>query len=406
VATSGGSVGPVATAIDAVAPPARIALLDILRGLALFGMILVHCHQQMAPPAAGLEDLLAWGIWIFVEQKAWGTFAFLFGVGFAMLLRRAEARGMNVTPLYLRRLAALAVFGVVAEVGFGFHILFEYACWGVALLFMRRWSTRALLVAVAVIVCGWWVISAIEALHAWWTATLIPPRGNLAAVPRTEVSYFTLLAARWARFLSRLPHTWRDFIPDTNLALFVLGLLAVRHRVLEEPTRHCRAIASWMAFGAVSWAIAWAQSFMVPTLPNLALPGLEAPLLHAFGFVDDQWLCLTYIGAVTLLVAYRPQWTARLAVFGQVGRMALTNYMLQIVVLDVLTSGYGFGLRLRPYAYISAAILLSLFEAAFSRVWLAHFRLGPMEWIWRTVTYMRLPPLRRESRPRVPSPYA
>jgi uncharacterized protein len=176
--------------------------------------------------------------------------------------------------------------------------------------------------------------------------------------------------------------------------------------VLEEPTRHSRLIVSWMTFGAISWAIAWTRSFMIPTLPNLAAPGLEAPLLHAFGFVDDQWLCLTYIGAVTLLIAYRPQWTGRLEVFGQVGRMALTNYMLQIAVLDVLTSGYGFGLRWRPSKYVSAAILLFLVEMAFSRLWLAHFRLGPMEWIWRSITYMRLPPLRRESRPRVPSPYA
>ena len=69
----------------------------------------------------------------------------LFGVGFAVLLRRLEARGEPVAVTFLRRLAMLAVFGVIAEVGFGFHILFSYACWGVPLLLVRRWSTRALL---------------------------------------------------------------------------------------------------------------------------------------------------------------------------------------------------------------------------------------------------------------------
>jgi uncharacterized protein len=106
-------------------------------------------------------------------------------------------------------------------------------------------------------------------------------------------------------------------------------------------------------------------------------------------------LCLTYIGAVLLLLAYRPVWTRRLAVFGRAGRMALTNYMLQAVALDALSSHYGFGLKLRPYAYVVAAALLFGAEAALSRLWLAYFRFGPLEWLWRTITYSRLQPLRR-----------
>ena len=108
-------------------PPAgdeRLDALDILRGLALFGMILVHFHQKTRREVSGLEDLIGWAVYIFVEQKAWGTFAFLFGVGFAILLRRLERRGAAAVSTYLRRMAALALFGVVAEVCFGFHILF------------------------------------------------------------------------------------------------------------------------------------------------------------------------------------------------------------------------------------------------------------------------------------------
>ena len=86
----------------------RLHALDILRGLALFGMILVHFHQKMRLEATGLEDLISWGVWVLVEQKSWGTFAFLFGMGFAVLLRRLEARQARVLPIYLRRLATLA----------------------------------------------------------------------------------------------------------------------------------------------------------------------------------------------------------------------------------------------------------------------------------------------------------
>ena len=75
------------TASQVAAPPApldadeRLHALDILRGLALFGMILVHFHQKMRLDATGLEDLIGWGVWVLVEQKSWGTFAFLFELG-------------------------------------------------------------------------------------------------------------------------------------------------------------------------------------------------------------------------------------------------------------------------------------------------------------------------------------
>ena len=108
------SASPSAPSRGAAAPAPldadeRLHALDILRGLALFGMILVHFHQKMRLEASGLEDLIGWGVYVLVEQKAWGTFAFLFGVGFAVLLRRLEARHAPVLPIYLRRLATLAV---------------------------------------------------------------------------------------------------------------------------------------------------------------------------------------------------------------------------------------------------------------------------------------------------------
>ena len=381
----------------------RIHTLDILRGLALFGMILVHFHQNMRLEVGGIESVIPWGVWILVEEKAWGTFAFLFGVGFAVLLRRLEARGDPVALIYLRRLAALALFGIVAQVGFGFHILFEYAYWGVALLLVRRWSTRHLLWLAGLSMCAWNVISEARALYAWWAASPPPPPPPGLALYRamTEAaqhgSYSALLAARWAIFVRGLPHDWRALVPGMNLTLFILGLLALRHGVLEQPKRHLRLIRGWMIFGASSWALSWIMMLVVrPRLPQTWNPDVQWPLAGALGLVQDQLLCLTYIGAMVLLLAYRPQWTARLRLFGVAGRMALTNYMVQIVVLDVLASGYGFGLKLRPYVYVLAAVLLFSAEVALSRAWLARYRFGPLEWLWRSITYARWQPLRRQ----------
>jgi uncharacterized protein len=376
----------------------RLHALDILRGLALFGMILVHFHQNMRLPAAGLEDLVSWGVWVFVEQKAWGTFAFLFGVGFAVLLRRLEVRQAPVIPTYLRRLATLACFGVVAEVCFGFHILLAYACWGVVLLFIRRWSTRTLLVSAALFACARPVVAELVALYAWWISAPPPPHAAAALQQAVNLAiqqrdYGVLLVARWALFVGTLPGTWRDLLPDGNLTLFVLGLLAVRHRILDEPRQHVRLVAGWMIFGALAWVTSWLVLRHVPTMP---VPGTDWPLAYGLGLVQDQWLCFTYIGALVLWLAYRPAWTARLLVFGSAGRMALTNYMVQAAVLDASASAYGLGLRLRPYAYVVAAGLLFAAEAALSAAWLAHYRFGPLEWLWRTLTYARRQPLRRK----------
>src|SRR5256885_12903685 len=97
---------PYTADVAAIAPidsDERLHSLDILRGLALAGMILVHFHQRLERPVTGTEDLIGWFVYIFVEQKAWGTFAFLFGVGFAVLLRRLDSRGVPVVPIDLHR---------------------------------------------------------------------------------------------------------------------------------------------------------------------------------------------------------------------------------------------------------------------------------------------------------------
>jgi uncharacterized protein len=371
----------------------RLHALDILRGLALFGMILVHFHQRARLEATGLEDLVGWAVWIFVEQKAWGTFAFLFGAGFAVLLRRLEARQALVAPVYLRRLASLALFGIVAEVFFGFHILFAYACWGVPLLVVRGWSTRALLLVAALSASARPLFDELFALSTWWTGAAATPLDSALQqavdVAARQGDYATLLAARWALFVGSFPATWREVLPDTNLTLFTLGLLAVRHGLLDEPLRHVRIITAWMIMGAAAWAASW---LVLRHLPALPIPGTSEPLAYGLGLVHDQWLCLTYIGAVVLLLAYRPGWTSRLAMTGSAGRMALTNYMIQAAVLDWLTSGYGLALRLRPYTYVAVAVLLFVAEAALSRAWLARFRFGPLEWVWRTITYARIQP--------------
>ena len=185
-------------------------------------------------------------------------------------------------------------------------------------------------------------------------------------------------------------------MPGVNFALFIIGLLACRRGIFDEPRLHRRLILGWMVFGFVAWSTSW-------LLFALSLPppanAIDAMLRSGFGLIDDQWLAFTYIGALVLLVAYRPVWQRRLTSIGAAGRMALTNYMLQVAALDVLASNYGAALRVRPLLSIVGTLLLLGALAGFSRWWLSRFRFGPAEWLWRSFTYLRIQPLRRSASP-------
>ena len=357
--------------VDQVDRSSRIVALDILRGIALFGMILVHFHQRMEKPASGTEDLVGWFVWMFVETKAWATFAFLFGAGFAILMRRTEARGLRVVPLFMRRMAALAVFGILVQVLFGFTILIDYAIWGVALLLIHKLPTRMLLLVALCSTAAGTVASKVKpvdrqeyvahfkALHdAEDNATF-----RQAVVARAE-------HARWWYLRPRV------LVPDSNLVLFIFGLLAIRHGVFEDARKKKWAILAMMTFGFLSWSAVWLLYFKLPDVDS-----------GAYGILSDQWLAFTYVGAVILLLAYRPAWKQRLAPFGVAGRMALTNYVLQAAILSVLACRYGFGLEIRPYYEIPATIVLFGVCVALSTLWLARFAYGPLERIWRWVTY-------------------
>jgi uncharacterized protein len=289
-------------------------------------MLIVHFHQTMERPATGAEDLIGWIVWIGFETKSWAAFAFLFGASFAIFLRNAEARGLNVVPMFLRRMLGLAVFGVLVLYLLDFKILLDYALWGVVLLFVRKWPTRALL--------------ALALAASLWT-------GAYAVI----------------------------HMPLSSLVLIILGFLAIRHGILENPRAHLRLIVSVMIFGLVSWAVWWLLLW-------------NSKFESGFGIIRDQWLGLTYVGAAVLLLEYKPAWKERLAGFGLAGRMALTNYVLQAAIFWTL--GKHFGIKIRPYFELPGAILLFVALVLFSKFWLARYRYGPLERIWRAFTYWQV----------------
>ena len=392
----------------------RIHALDILRGLAVLGMILVHfhfyandLHDLGGSARTAFEEVVSWGIWLLVETKAAAVFAFLFGVGFAIQIRRATARGASFVPLYVRRLVVLCLFGFVTHAFFGFNILLLYAYAGLWLLAARTWSPRALLVAalMCAMLPSLWATS--RRAYDWGAlgadrAVAVSEARAQASLERAQAVNAQLEAAERQESYTqtvraRLNHMkWfysqRFFLlPGSTLFLFLLGMAALGYGIFEDPDRRTRVIAGFMAFGVVAWtASRW---FLPVGSDGSGLGWLGEQLRGGMGVVQESWLALTYIGAVLLLLAHRPGWTERLAPIGWVGRMALTNYLLQIVILDVLFAGYGFGLEIREAWIIPATLALFAGEVALSRFWLGRFRFGPAEWLWRSLTYGRIQPL-------------
>jgi uncharacterized protein len=169
-------------------------------------MVLVHFNGR-APSASGLGGTFQRLIELFVETRAYTVFAILFGVGFAIQLRRSEARGDSISVRFIRRLVALLCFGLVAEFGFGYHVLVGYALMGFPLLLVRNWSTRALLVAAffCVAITGLYRIS----LYSYRTMT-VGIESAQAAATRTQTSYTEdfqafVKAGQSSTFAERLP---------------------------------------------------------------------------------------------------------------------------------------------------------------------------------------------------------
>lgn len=384
----------------------RLHVLDVLRGIALLGMFLVH-FSMFGSGGNALDAQYQTAVALFFEERFWAMFGILFGVGFAIQLRRAEARGGPFAPKFLRRLGALAVFGFIAHACLGFNVLLSYAVWGLPLLLVRRWSVRALIVAVIVSATSLTVYASArsayaatrrgeQVVRAETAATAARNRAFREANQKAQEAtrYRAVVRARWEhmRWFYAQPFSW---LPVNTFTLFLLGLLGVRLRLFDEPERHRRLIVGLMVFGVASWATdMWLFPALVRPSGDWFRNFILAPLVYGLGLVRTMWLTFAYMGVVLLVTARNPQWLQRLAAFAWAGRMALTNYMIQIAILDFTFSKYALGLTVTPLVGLAMAIALFAADAMASRWWLARFRYGPLEWLWRSITYAQWQPWR------------
>jgi uncharacterized protein len=372
-------------AVDFVRPAAagrtsisqRIGAIDVVRGIALFGVLIVNLttgfrvsiFQQFLAGAlsgSGVDGLLARMVFAALELKAFALFSLLFGVGLAIQFEQLSARGR---PYYwlVRRLLALLGFGLLhLLLVWNGDILTEYALVGLcALPFLRLRPAMLLAVAAAFLllyVVPPWAI-------AWPAIATLQQHVALADIVYSTGGYADIVRFAYRELPLLLP--LHLYVLPRTLALFLLGMFLWRVGIFREPARFRPALVIAAAGGIIA-------ALAVPALGNLT------PVLLATG----------YGAAILLLMEWSPA-RAVLRLFAPLGRMAFTNYLLQSLVCGVVFFGYGLG-RFGHTAFAPAfalGVLIYAVQMVLSACWLARHRFGPMEWLWRSLMYGNLQPM-------------
>lgn len=404
-------------ALGPVGEGRRLHHVDALRGFALLGVIAGNVvslgHEQVpaavlaALPTAPLDAVVLPAVRFFVEWKFYTLFSFLFGLGFALQLTRAEESGTNLLPTYARRLAILLAIGLLhAGLLWYGDVLHVYAALGFVMILFRRAAPSTLLVAGLVL--GVVLPGVVTTKHELGRTHAAPgASGDDAKQQRLErltagpAPYADLVAENVARtagfWRSRFA---REFLPSV-LGKFLLGYWVGRRRFLEDPARHrrgfTRLLFGGLALGVPCTAYWLASRGMSPGSPEAAFGNLARHLGIA-------GLAAAYLAGL-VLVLVRPAWSARLTWLEAVGKLALTSYLAHSVAMALLFYGFGLGGlgRIGPAACVLFALALYAGLAAFSVAWLRSFRFGPAEWAWRSLTYRKRQPMRRALRVNPPS---
>jgi uncharacterized protein len=394
--------------ISPISSQERIEILDVLRGLAVCGILIGNMQwfsgYGMMPPAVArqsppIDQVTHFLVHFFVEGKFYSIFSFLFGFGFALQIARAEERGDHKAMLFKRRLFWLLVIGLFhAYLLWAGDILSIYALMGFLLILFRNKTNRVLLKWVFVLL----IIPIVTYILIYILfVTLVPPDvtaklGTAQADMWNEVtktvpqnSYLQIITGYNLNYIvGRYASLILEMRLPKILAMFLLGFYAYRRGFFQNVSSHQSFIRRVLKYGlilglAANIAFATLAGSEADLPPSLA--GIGGVISYAFGVPA---LALFYIAwAVTLW--QKKTWRRLLAYLAPVGRMALTNYLLQTIICVLIFYGYGFGQFGRYGAGAATLIALAIFvfQVLISGLWLKYFNYGPMEWIWRQLTY-------------------
>ena len=387
----------------------------MLRGFAVLGILIVNMQGFARVPSAymnptvgssfdGAEPWIWAAVYVLADTKFLSIFSMLFGAGIAMMAERTARRGVPGTALHCRRQLWLLAIGLAhAYLIWHGDVLAMYALCGLAVYPLRNLSPRALLwiggCAVAFVVPFWllaglsipyWPKSELlEAARQWAPpqeaveAEIAAMRGGLGE--QMAVRAPIALKLQTGALLGLV--VWRaGGLMLVGMGLYKLGVLGAGRSAALYRRMATVGLAAGLPLAGAGAAYKLHHGFAFETAM------FQGAL---FNYVGSVGVFLGYVGLVMLMVQFGrlPELTRRL---GAAGRMALTNYIAQSVICTLVFNGHGLGLFERVSAPGQMGIVLAIWLAqlVWSPWWLQRFRFGPLEWLWRSATYMTAQPMR------------
>ena len=357
----------------------RITTLDALRGFALLGVLITNMLQGYSFVNTRADEVVATLIRAFAEGSFFPMFSFLFGLGFALQLRKGEA----ALPRFRRRLAILLGIGLIhLLLIWAGDILFTYAVLGFVLILFRNRRDRTLLISAFFM----WLFTTLI-LTSLGGDDLIPTAEPGEGVAPAGDTYLSILVGRLEFFPIDLIAIF--LFGPTVLALFLVGYFVGRRGVREvlEDRRFLRRTLTVCVLLAAPFTL-WLLGF-IPVFQGASwMYGLE------YLFAGPS-IAFAYLAGLSL---FREPLEGFLRPFVPVGQMALSNYLGQSLICTTLFYPYAFDLwGLGIATTLPIALVIFAFQILFSAWWLRRYRFGPAEWVWRSLTYAEAQPLRREA---------
>jgi uncharacterized protein len=408
-----------AASLTPLIPEERIVVLDVLRGFALFGILVMNMSAFNRPWSSwamqprmfqGTVDLA----FEFMKStlfagKANAIFSLLFGLGMAIQLNRAADRGGTMIPMYLRRLAVLFAIGAAhAVLLWHGDVLHIYAALGLLLLAVRRVPDRGIVGLIALFL----VLPMLRSAWALYSQEPpIHPVAHYAAQAHEHLrvfqsgTYLEQIGARlhdyYEGYIEATPHLQGEMWFYMSIAVTMLiGFVAGRRRLHEDVQTHnaaLRKVTAWcLGIGlGIALGFSIARTFQPPPTGQPTLAGF---LMGVTFNLHRPLLCVGYVAALALLLQ-RERVRRLLLPLASAGAMPLSNYLLQSLICTTLFYSHGLALygQVGPALSFALAVVIFAVQVVISRMWLASFRYGPLEWLWRGAAYGELPPIRRTS---------
>lgn len=407
-------------------PLQRITVIDALRGFALLGVILTHMWQHYSIFSFGMEPFkplfpamdehIQWLMRNVIMGKFINIFAFLFGLSFFIQMDRAHKKGIDFRKRFIWRMFILFVIGMVGCIFYSGEILAIYAVFGVLMVFLYKVKNWILILIAALLLIGTPRIitttydqmtrveqTTPEGQNTEQRPSISPRNQNIEEPSFLNSAKMNLTRGMEGKINYQFGIFARGYI---TLAMFIFGLIVGRIRFFEQV--HTRTKRNLIIFGAFVLGII-AVNLIVGLFPQEEMnmrfmrPGQNVPatVLATMGLNDIKAVFLSGAIAMGFIILYQIKNIGKyLDVISPYGRMGLTNYEMQNVIGCFLFSMWAFGSffgRLGTTELFLLGLVVYTLQIIFSRYWMKYFLYGPLEWFWRSATYLKWQPFKKTS---------